>query len=222
MKAYLSESALSEVDADLVAVPLFEGDSLTEPLGKTPGATDATGDFRSSVTVYPGKPERVVVVGLGKKEDFTPERARIVGAVAHKALEAIKGEALAFMLPEVDEPGPVAAALVEGATFGSFSFDDYKTGSDGEPAPPELKTVEIVAAVDVSEEVRIGEAVGNAGNRARYLQSLPANFATPEYLAGRAQEGADAYEKVTVELLDRAGIVEAGMGGLEAVAKGGE
>ncbi|MGK2956338.1 MAG: leucyl aminopeptidase family protein [Solirubrobacterales bacterium] len=222
MKAYLSESALSEVDADLVAVPLFEGDSLTEPLGKTPGADDASGDFKSSVTVYPGKPERVVVVGLGKKKDFTPERARVIGAVALKALKAIKGEALAFMLPEVDEPGPVAAALVEGAAFGSFSFDDYKTGSDGEPAPPELKTVEIVAAVDVSDEVRIGEAVGNAGNRARYLQSLPANVATPEYLAGRAQEIADAHEKVTVEILDRAGIVKAGMGGLEAVAKGGE
>ena len=222
MKAYLSESALSEVDADLVAVPLFEGDSLTEPLGNTAGAETPRATSSPSVTVYPGKPERVVIVGLGKKEDFTPERARVIGAVAHSALKAVKGEALAFMLPEVDEPGPVAAALVEGAAFGSFSFDDFKTGSDGEPAPPELKTVEIVAGVDVSEEVRIGEAVGNAGNRARYLQSLPANVATPEYLAGRAQEIADANEKVTVEILDRAGIVKAGMGGLEAVAKGGE
>ncbi|MBK8293299.1 MAG: hypothetical protein IPK93_00420 [Solirubrobacterales bacterium] len=166
MKAYLSTEALSEVDADLVAVPLFEGDSPTEPLGSTPGASDASGDFKSSVTVYPGKPKRVVIVGLGKKEDFTSERARIVGAVAHTALKGVKGEALAFVLPDVEEPGPVAAALVEGAAFASFSFDDFKTGSDGEPAPPELKTVEIVAGVDVSDEVRIGEAVGNAGNRA--------------------------------------------------------
>lgn len=222
MKAYLSDSALSEVNADLVAVTLFEGDSLTEPLGNTPGASDASGDFKSAVTVYPGKPERVVILGLGKKEEFTPERARVSGAIAHRALKSVKGEALAFILPEVEEPGPVAAALVEGAAFASFSFDDFKTGSDGEEAPPELKTVEIISAVDVSDEVRIGEAVGNAGNRARYLQSLPPNVATPEYLAGRAREIADANEKVTVEILDRAGIAAAGMGGIEAVAKGGE
>jgi len=221
MKAYLSDVALSEVDADLVAVPLFEGDSLTEPLGNTPGAGDASGDFKSSVVVYPGHPERVVILGFGPREEFTTERARILGAVAHASLKSVKGEALALMLPEVEDGGAVAAAFIEGAAFASFSFDRFKSGSDGQEAPPELKTVEIVAAVDISEEVRIGEVVGNSGNRARYLQSLPANVATPEYLAGRASEIADAYDNVTVEILDRAGIVAAGMGGLEAVARGG-
>ena len=47
-------------------------------------------------------------------------------------------------------------------------------------------------------------------------------MATPEYLAGRATEIADAHEKVTVEVLDREGISAAGMGGLEAVSKGGQ
>jgi len=222
MKAYLSAAALSEVDADLVAVPLFEGDSLTEPLGDTAGAGDASGEFKSSVVVYPGKPERVVILGLGAESDFTPERARVAGAVAHGALKSVKGEALAFMLPEIEDPGPVAAAFIEGATFASFSFDRFKSGSDGKEAAPELKTVEIISGVDISEAIAVGEAVGNAGNRARYLQSLPANVATPEYLAGRATEIADAHDEVTVEVLDREGIVAAGMGGLAAVAKGGE
>ncbi|MGA7396873.1 MAG: leucyl aminopeptidase [Solirubrobacterales bacterium] len=222
MKAYLSDVALSEVDADLVAIPLFEGDSLTEPIGSTPGAKDASGDFKSSVVVYPDRPERVVILGFGRREDFSTERARVLGAAAHGSLKSVKGEALALMLPEVDDAGAVAAAFIEGAAFASFNFDRFKSGSDGQEAPPELKTVEIVAAVDVSEAVRIGEVVGNSGNRARFLQSLPANVATPEYLAGRASEIAEAHDTVTVEILDREGIVAAGMGGLEAVAKGGE
>ncbi len=213
---------MSDLDADLVAVGLFEGESLTEPLGRTPGAGDASGEFKTSVTVYPGKPERVVVVGLGAKEDFTPERARVAGAVSQKALKAIKGEALGWMLPDAGEPGPIAAALVEGAGFASFSFDEYRSGSDGEPAPPQLKVVEVSAADDIADFVRIGEAVANAGNRARYLQSLPANVATPVYLASRAEEIAAAHDAVTVEILDRAGIAAAGMGGLVAVSKGGE
>jgi leucyl aminopeptidase len=226
MKAYASDVALSELDADLVAVGLFEGDSLSEPLGSTPGAKDASADFKSSVTIFPGKPERVVVIGLGSKEDFTAERARVAGAVAHSALKRAKGEALGWILPDAGGDGPeagmVAAALVEGAAFASFSFDRFKSGSDGEEAAPELKAVEISSAADISEAVRVGEVVGNAGNRARYLQSLPANVATPEYLADRAKEIADGFDSVEVEVLDREGIIAAGMGGLEAVAKGGE
>jgi len=226
MKAYASDVALSELDADLVAVGLFEGDSLPEPLGSTPGAKDASAEFKSSVTIFPGKPERVAVIGLGAKDEFTAERARVAGAVAHSALKKVKGEALGWILPEAGADGPdagaIAAALVEGATFASFSFDRFKSGSDGEEAAPELKAIEISAAADVSEAVRIGEVVGNAGNRARYLQSLPANVATPEYLAGRASEIAAAFDSIEVEIFDRKAIIAAGMGGLEAVAKGGE
>ena len=225
MKAYTTDVALSELDADLVAVGLYEGEDISEPLGSTAGASDASGDFKSTVIVYPGKPERVAIIGLGRKEDFTAEKARVIGAVSQKALKQVKGEALAWMLPEVPEgieAGALAAALVEGAGFASFEFDRYKSGSDGAEAPPSLKAVEINTDRDIADSVRIGEVVANAGNRARYLQSLPANEATPEYLAGRAREIAESHEKVTVEVLDRAGIIAAGMGGLEAVSKGGE
>lgn len=225
MKAYTTDVALSDLDADLVAVGLYEGDELSEPLGSTAGASDASADFKSRVIVYPGKPERVVIIGLGPKNEFTAEKARVAGAVSQQALKQVKGEALAWMLPEAPdgtEPGPIAAALVEGAGFSAFAFDRYKSGSDGEEAPPELKAVEINTDRDLTGMVRIGEVVANAGNRARYLQSLPANEATPEYLAGRAREIAETHEKVTVEVLDREAIAEAGMGGLEAVSKGGE
>ncbi|HMU25808.1 MAG TPA: leucyl aminopeptidase [Solirubrobacterales bacterium] len=224
MKAYTTDVALSDLDADLVAVGLFEGDGLSEPLGSTAGASDASGDFKSKVIVYPGKPERVVIIGLGPKDGFTLEKARVAGAVAQKALKEVKGEALAWMLPDTGDldPGGVAACLVEAAIFSAFDFDRYKSGSDGKEAPPSLKAVEINTGKDVAAMVKVGEAVGNAGNRARYLQSLPANVATPEYLAGRAREIAEAHEKVTVEVMDRAAIIKAGMGGLEAVSKGGE
>jgi leucyl aminopeptidase len=226
MKAYSSDVALSELDADLVAVGLFEGEELSEPLAATPGAGDASGEFKASVTVFPGRPERVAIIGLGPRSEFTAERARVAGAVAQSATRKLKCETLGWMLPEGGadgtDPGVIAAALVEGATLASFEFDRFKSGSDGKEAQPGLRAIEISASSDVAEAVRIGTAVADAGNRARHLQSLPANVATPEYLAERAREIAGQFDSVEVEVLDRAGIISAGMGGLEAVAKGGE
>lgn len=226
MKAYSSDVDLSELDADLVAVGLFDGEELDEPLAATPGAGDASGDFKASVTVFPGEPKRVVIVGLGPKDEFTAERARVAGAVSHSAAKKLKCESLGWMLPEGGakgtDPGSVATALVGGATLASFEFDRFKSGSDGKEAQPGLRAIEVSSSFDVAEAVRIGNAVADAGNRARHLQSLPANFATPEYLAERAREVAAQFDSVEVEVLDRAGIIAAGMGGLEAVAKGGE
>ena len=63
-----------------------------------------------------------------------------------------------------------------------------------------------------AEEVELGQVAAGAANAARDLQNLPANVATPTFLAGRATEIADAYESLEVELLDREAIVARGMG----------
>ncbi len=225
MKAYASSAALSDLDADLVAVGLFEDERLPDGLSGVPGADDAPGRFKSSLVIFPGSPRRVVIVGLGERAGFTVEKARVAGAVSQKALKQLKGESLAWLVPTVPdgpEPAAVAAALVEGAGFAAFEFDDFKSGNDGDEAPPQLKTIEISADTDVSEAVRTGGAVVEATNRARFLQSMPANEATPKYLARRAKEIAAAHDRVEVEVMKRKAIVTAGMGGLAAVSKGGE
>ena len=59
-----------------------------------------------------------------------------------------------------------------------------------------------------------------ATNAARDLQNLPANVATPTFLAERATEIGDQHEALEVELLDREAIVGRGMGAFAAVAQG--
>ncbi|MFI5029020.1 MAG: M17 family metallopeptidase, partial [Solirubrobacterales bacterium] len=59
-------------------------------------------------------------------------------------------------------------------------------------------------------------------NRARDLQSLPSNIATPSFLAARAEEIAAAHPAVTVEVLGREQIAAKEMGGLLAVSRGSE
>ena len=68
---------------------------------------------------------------------------------------------------------------------------------------------------------RVRPRVGaESANAARDLQNLPANVATPTFLAERAGEIAADYESLEVEILDRDAIVSRGMGAFAAVAQG--
>lgn len=207
----------AECSADLVAVGMFEDEAIPTLATGAPGSRDASGKKGSAVVLYPSEDRRVVVVGLGRREDFGVEEARVAGATSQEALVGVNGGSLAFVLPDEGPAPRVAAALAEGAILSSFDFDHFREGEG------RLEKIEILAPVDdeTDSAVRFSRVCSNAANRARHLQSLPANFATPEFLADRAREIAGAHPAVEVEVLDREQIIAAGMGGLAAVSSGG-
>ena len=85
----------------------------------------------------------------------------------------------------------VAAALVEGTLLKLYSFDRFKSSpsDDGEDG---VESLEIAGDGVDGDEVERGRVVSEAANAARDLQNLPANVATPSFLAERATEIADA------------------------------
>ena len=227
MKVSLSETPLADVEADLVATFLFEGDELPSELADARGADDVEGGYRKSFLVHPDKPERVAVVGLGKREDFEPERARVAAAIAAAAAAKRKATSLALVVPESEDDAANAAALTEGAILASYRFDRFKSGAVGEdedgenPAEkPKLEDLTLLAGADVGEAVEVARVASEAANRARELQNLPSNVATPSFLAERALELAVTHDSLTCEVMDRDEMVERGMGGLEAVSAG--
>ena len=72
------------------------------------------------------------------------------------------------------------------------------------------------------EEATVARITAAAQNAARDLQNLPSNVCTPEFLAARAREIADAHDAVEVELFGRDQIAEMGMGAFTAVAQGAD
>ena len=227
MKVSLSKAPLADVEADLVVAFLFEGDELPSDLAGARGADDVEGGYRKSFLVHPDKPERVAVVGLGKREDFEPERARVAAAIAAAAAAKRKATSLALAVPESDDDAATAAALTEGAILASYRFDRFKSGAVGEdedgemPAEkPKLEDLTLLTGADVGEAVDVARVASEAANRARELQNLPSNVATPSFLAERALELAVTHDSLTCEVMDRDEMVERGMGGLEAVSAG--
>ena len=210
--------APGDTDADTRIIGLFEGDSLAEPaLQELVSSGEAKGGFKKlAVTHVDGK--RAIVVGLGKRDEFDAEKARVAAAVAAGRASEIGARSLSWAAPQPD----VAGALVEGTLLKLYKFDRFKSKKDNSDGDSDgVSSLEVSSGdADLDDAVSEAHVRAEATNRARDLQNLPANVATPEFLADRAREVAGAHSSLDFEAFGRDGIKSMRMGALTAVAQG--
>jgi leucyl aminopeptidase len=221
MKVSVSQSELAAVNADLVAIGLCEGEGLPGELASARGATDAKGGFKKLATIHPEQPARVLVAGLGKREELDAERLRVAAALVAKEADKLSVGSLAWVLPEGPDAEAFAEGIVTGTILGAYSFDRFKSKDPEDPEPAKLDSLTLLAPESIADAAEAARVCAEAQNRARDLQSLPANVATPSYLANRAEEIAAAHDSLSVEVFGREEIAAKEMGGLVAVSQGG-
>jgi leucyl aminopeptidase len=215
--------APGDTGADTRVVGVFDGDAPEDAAARDllDSGEARTAPRKVAVTheeAGDGPRRRVVVVGLGKREDFDAEGARVAAAAAAKRAGEIGSRSLSWALPDAD--GDAAGALVEGTLLALYRFDRFKSSSGDDEEPARVGSLELSGNGDVAGDVERGRVVAEAQNAARDLQNLPSNVATPEYLAERAEEVARRHEALSFEALDREAIVNLGMGAFASVAQG--
>ncbi|MEX2447768.1 MAG: leucyl aminopeptidase [Solirubrobacterales bacterium] len=223
MKVTAREAEFEAVEADLLAIGLFEGDELPGELAGAPGAADAKGGFGKLALLHPERPDRALVAGLGKRDEFDAERTRVVAALVVKEAGRLEVASLAWSYPwdaGVLPDHSAAEGLVTGTILGAYRFDRFRSEDPDDPAAAALESLTLIGPAAVAEAAEAARAVAEAQNRARDLQSLPANVATPTYLSQRAREVASAHRAVSAEVLGREQIAAKQMGGLLAVSQG--
>jgi len=207
-----------DTGADTVVVGLFEGKGVAHDvadgtLQRLVDSGEARRRFRSLAVVH-AEGKRWVLVGLGERDRFDAERARVASALALGRARELSAKTVCWEVPhKVDDA--VVAGLVEGALLGAYRFDAFKS----KPADDDASRVEelvVSAHHDVSAPVDRAATVARFVNLARDLQNTPANHMTPTILADRAR----ALEGVEVEVEGREQIVARGMGAFAAVAQG--
>jgi leucyl aminopeptidase len=211
--------APEETAADTRVVGLFEGESLADPkLQALVELGEARPGLRKVAVAHEDAPgggqRRVLIAGLGKRAEFDAERARVAAAEAAGRAKEVGAVSVSWAAPAGNG---VAGALVEGTLLRLYSFDRFKSSEDEHGGVESLEVVGDAVAEDELERARVA---AEATNAARDLQNMPANVATPTFLAERAGEIADGHESLEVELLDRDAIVARGMGAFAAVAQG--
>src|SRR5215217_7768423 len=202
--------------ADTVVIGIFDGKGIPHDvedgaLGALVESGEARSEFRKLTHAHAAG-RRWILVGLGARDDFDAERARIAAATALGRARELGARTLCWELPH-KVPDGVAGALVEGTVLAAYRYLDFKSERDTNRVPDALV---LSAHHDVSAAVEWARAGAEAANRARDLGNAPANVLTPEALAARARELAG----VQVDVMGRAEIEAAGMGAFAAVASG--
>ena len=233
----VTAKATRDLAADLLIIPVFEDDDLTdeEGLDRASGGEYARaknrGEFQGKAFEQLSTPieddtwktRRALLVGAGRRGDFTADRLRRIATMGGLAARQRRLTSVAIAARAVDgvPAAQAAQALAEGAVLANYEGRTYKTT---EPPCGWLERVEVRVA-DVSdgavEALERGRVLGECTNLARELTNEPGNVLTPREFAERAGTVAAA-AGLGVEILDGKAIAALGMGLVLGVARGSD
>src|SRR6476646_7827024 len=189
MQVSFTTSAPTDTHADTVAIGVFDGKGIAHdtPGGELQALLDA-GEAKTSfrhLAVAHAEGKRWIVAGLGDRERFDAERARVIAALVGDRARELGTRELCWELPHHSDDH-VAGGLVEGTVLGAYRFERYKgkTADDARGSDHPC----ISAHDDRAKAVAAAAIVAQATNAARDLQNAPANDMTPTALADRAAE----------------------------------
>ncbi|QGU33014.1 leucyl aminopeptidase [Thermochromatium tepidum] len=191
---------------------------------------DIEGEAGQTLLLYdlPGvAAERVLLVGLGKKKEFTRSHYRQALAAAASLLQQSGASEATLALPEtlpkaLDLYTSVRDVVV---TVEDKTYRYTRTKEDKQAPKTPLKRLNLwlgkkSETADAERALRHGRAMAEGIRLARELGNLPGNLCTPSYLAEQAYALAEQYPRLEVEVLDEAQMAELGMGALLSVARG--
>jgi len=239
MKIGVEVGDIARWEDEVIVVNLFEG--VRHPGGAT-GAVDTalghqitamiasrdvSGAFKDT-TVFPTfdriAANRVMVIGLGRRQDFNLDRVREVSARAATRVREMGLKTFATIVHGAGvgdlDLGDAAEAVVEGTLLGLYRYDEHKTEPDAKKVESmTIVTLEKARANLIKEAVHRASVVASSVNLARDLINAPSNAKTPTLLAEKIRAAAkEAGAKLTV--YDEAQLGKMGFGALLGVAKG--
>ncbi|GAB1460359.1 leucyl aminopeptidase [Thauera sp.] len=170
--------------------------------------------------------ERVLVVSLGKHDEFGDKAFRDALAAAAKVVSAGPAKDAVVALADVELPSRDTAWRLQQATRiladGAYRFDALKSDKKAKKERG-AKKLSLLVSCELGAELDTaalqGHAIAAGMALAKDLGNLPGNICTPSHLAETAEALGKQY-KFDVEVLERADMEKLGMGSFLSVARG--
>lgn len=220
------QGAILQEAAPLVAFGIWEDEPLPDAIATLIEADDFRGQVKQALLLYPRdvlSPRRLLLLGLGKRNAFSADTLRQIGALAAQKAHELRLSSFTTNLPITDSVGPLLAAqaLTEGAILGLYRYLHYKSSL----TPEQTHTVEQLSIVTdgdldaIRQGVALGQATAAGVSLARDLANGPGNSITPVRMGEVAQEIGSRFG-MQVVVLGPDEMQQQGFGGVLAVGKG--
>jgi len=170
--------------------------------------------------------QRLLLAGLGKRQDYSPERVRIAMAKLIKLAESLAVEELGLTVPDPKVRGGrdrFLAAAVEGAILADYRYTEHRK-VDPETERP-LGTLSLLfgpgqaATTTERRAVSGAQVIAEAVCYTRDLVNEPPSQKTPEMMAELATWLAKK-NRISVKVMRKADLVQLGMNGILRVGAG--
>jgi leucyl aminopeptidase len=181
---------------------------------------DFQGEEGETLTLFfenePSK--RIVLIGLGKQNDFTLETLRKVSASASRSAKKNKAKKIACLLPESKDYGSLSEAFMTGFMLGAYSFSQYV--SDKKKHKFSVNSVSFLTSLkskDIKKRAIEGydEALGVM--LVRDLINTPSSDMTPRAIEKEARRISRLSSKIKITVFDEKQIKRMGMNLLYSV-----
>ncbi|HJQ69406.1 MAG TPA: leucyl aminopeptidase [Blastocatellia bacterium] len=235
MKIDGNRKGLSEIDEDVLIVPVFEGENPRDgALGALDHLTRGAVSELFETEELEGKRDqwvllrttgdlqarRLLLYGAGKHGEVGPLRLQRLAGAAVRKITTRHLKSAAFLVRDGIDNDPNVRAIVEGAALGQVRGDFYKSDNKERAEIERLTLVgESPEGRDFAEALAVGAEMAEAANFARKLAYEPGNVMTPTELARHAEEMAGR-EGLSSEVMGEEEMKQLGMGALLGVSRG--
>ena len=164
--------------------------------------------------------ERLLLVGLGKLKDLSPDQVRKGAGTAVRAAKPRSVRRMAIAFPDTSLSAILTArAVVEGAELAQMDWNTYRSDRKDCSVDSLALIVEATAKSEAERGFEEGLIVAAAQNFARSLVNEPGNVLTPTVLGARARAMCEE-AKLKCEVYSSGKLQELKMEAFWAVAKG--
>jgi leucyl aminopeptidase len=239
MQIESTNGSYREIDVQAVAIAIFKDEKADDGFLKE--LDSVTGGVIKSVleseelkgkegeTVYLHlvgngeiKAQRLLLVGVGERAEYTPAQVSQMAGTAVRALRGKSVKSLAVVPRFEGDPEEIASVVVEGSLMSLFDPDKYRT------TDKEVREIDkLVVVVDGADEAALkrgverGRIIGESVNFTRDLANEPGAYMTPTNMSERAREVASEFG-LSIDVLDEARMEQEGMGSLLSVSHGSD
>ena len=225
------------VKDELLVLGVFETETLPKDLAgldkkaggnikKVYSLKDFAGEAKQSVIIYNNNdkfPGRIMLMGLGKREDFELDILRVAAATAIRKADNLKitSITICFDSPKGTSLEAKAQAMAEGLEIGRYSYTEQISSPKGIGGiiKATILAWEQSELALMRKGAKIGIVQGHGQNFSRYLANKGGGEISPATLAAEARKMARK-TGMKCKVFDEKELASLGMGGILAVGQG--